>query len=76
MAQPFLFTLVQGTGPTRWALWMRPDSTFSEQLRAAVGAEGLVADIQPFAWSGANSQKGRLRAAEALAKHVVRCATT
>ncbi|MFY0614683.1 MAG: hypothetical protein JXQ99_24345 [Hyphomicrobiaceae bacterium] len=46
--------------------WWRPDSPFNAELKSLVqGPDGSV-DVQPFVWSGDNSERERRRAGRAL----------
>jgi pimeloyl-ACP methyl ester carboxylesterase len=64
----YLVTLVHGTFATS-APWMKDESTLSETLRQRLGV-GLT--LVPFNWSGRNSPKARLAAADCLATRLAR----
>ena len=46
--------------------WWRPDSPFVDELKSLVQGEGGAVDVQPFVWSGDNSERERRRAGRAL----------
>ena len=46
--------------------WWRPDSPFVDELKSLVQDESGAVDVQPFVWSGDNSERERRRAGRAL----------
>ncbi len=50
--------------------WWRPDSPFVDELKSLVQDEGGAVDVQPFVWSGDNSERERRRAGRALFLHL------
>ncbi len=58
----FVITLVHGTTWFRDAGWTQPDSSFRRTLQASLPG----ARIERFQWSGKNSARARVRAAEEL----------
>lgn len=63
---------VHGTGDTAEGpdgkKWFQRGSDFSTRLQQRLARHGIVADIVPHMWSGANSAKGRETGSEKLAK--------
>ncbi len=63
---------VHGTGDTATGpegqKWFQRGSVFSERLTKRLASHGVVADVIPHLWSGANSAKGREIGSEKLAK--------
>ncbi|MBL8557882.1 MAG: hypothetical protein JNM47_04130 [Hyphomonadaceae bacterium] len=63
---------VHGTGDTATGpdgdKWFQRGSAFTSRLVQRLASHGIVADIVPHMWSGANSAKGREAGSEALAK--------
>lgn len=65
---PCFITLVHGTWATR-AAWLKEDSVFCDHIRQTLGSN---ARFLAFAWSGANTQLARLKAADELSVHLTR----
>lgn len=69
---------VHGTGDTATGpdgpKWFQRGSTFTERLVKRLASHGIVADIHPHLWSGANSAKGRELGSEKLARDLKRTA--
>jgi hypothetical protein len=63
---------VHGTGDTaegpEGQKWFQRGSAFTERLTKRLASHGVVADVIPHLWSGANSAKGRELGSEKLAK--------
>lgn len=63
---------VHGTGDTAKEAdgkkWFQRGSDFTTRLVQRLASHGIVADIIPYNWSGANSAKGREAGSEKLAK--------
>ncbi|MGI9476985.1 MAG: hypothetical protein ACR2PI_09790 [Hyphomicrobiaceae bacterium] len=51
--------------------WWRPDSPFNAELKSLVQAADGSVDVQPFVWSGENSERERRRAGRALYDHLM-----
>jgi hypothetical protein len=48
------------------AYWWRPDSPFVNELKSLVEGEDGAVNVEPFVWSGDNSERERRRAGHAL----------
>lgn len=73
-AQRIAIVTVHGTGDTAQGpdgeKWFQRGSVFADRLLKRLASHGVVADIVPHLWSGANSAKGREQGAEKLARAV------